>query len=155
MALSGRDLVGVADTGSGKTLAYTLPAIIHINAQPPLRAGDGPIALIIAPTRELAVQIQNECSKFGNSSRIRNTCLYGGVPKGPQLRDLSRGAEIIIATPGRLIDMIEMGKTNLYVLYLWDILSLGSLLSVGCSFFLSIYLYSFILLSSTSSLIEN
>ena len=113
MSLSGRDVVGIAETGSGKTLTYTLPAIVHINAQPLLAPGDGPIVLILAPTRELAVQIQEEASKFGKSSRIRNTCVYGGVPKGPQIRDLSKGVEICIATPGRLIDMLEAGKTNL------------------------------------------
>ncbi|KAJ3062648.1 ATP-dependent RNA helicase dbp2 [Podochytrium sp. JEL0797] len=113
MALSGRDMIGVAETGSGKTLAYTLPAIIHINAQPLLSPGDGPIVLIIAPTRELALQIQQECNKFGSSSKIKNCCLYGGVPKGPQIRELQHGVEICIATPGRLIDMLESGKTNL------------------------------------------
>lgn len=113
MSLSGRDVVGVAETGSGKTLTYTLPAIVHINAQPLLAPGDGPIVLILAPTRELAVQIQAEASKFGKSSKIRNTCVYGGVPKGQQIRDLARGVEICIATPGRLIDMLESGKTNL------------------------------------------
>ncbi|CEJ90598.1 Putative ATP-dependent RNA helicase dbp2 [[Torrubiella] hemipterigena] len=113
MALSGRDVVGIAETGSGKTLSYCLPAIVHINAQPLLAPGDGPIVLVLAPTRELAVQIQQEITKFGRSSRIRNTCVYGGVPKGPQIRDLSRGVEVCIATPGRLIDMLEAGKTNL------------------------------------------
>ncbi|CCF56753.1 hypothetical protein KAFR_0B04560 [Kazachstania africana CBS 2517] len=113
MALSGRDMVGIAATGSGKTLSYCLPGIVHINAQPLLSPGDGPIVLVLSPTRELAVQIQKECSKFGHSSRIRNTCVYGGVPKGQQIRDLVRGAEIVIATPGRLIDMMEIGKTNL------------------------------------------
>ena len=113
MALSGRDVVGIAETGSGKTLTYCLPAIVHINAQPLLAPGDGPIVLVLAPTRELAVQIQQEITKFGQSSRIRNTCVYGGVPKGPQIRDLSRGVEVCIATPGRLIDMLEAGKTNL------------------------------------------
>ncbi|CAG8511727.1 9228_t:CDS:2 [Ambispora leptoticha] len=113
MALSGRDVVGIAETGSGKTLAYCLPAIVHINAQPFLEPGDGPIVLILAPTRELAVQIQNECTKFGKSSKIKNTCVYGGVPKGPQARELQQGAEICIATPGRLIDMLESRRTNL------------------------------------------
>ena len=113
MALSGRDVVGIAETGSGKTLTYCLPAIVHINAQPLLAPGDGPIVLVLAPTRELAVQIQEEVSKFGKSSRIRNTCVYGGVPKGQQIRDLARGVEVCIATPGRLIDMLESGKTNL------------------------------------------
>lgn len=81
--------------------------------QPLLSPGDGPIALVLAPTRELAVQIQQECSKFGSNSRIRNTAVYGGAPKGPQIRDLQRGVEVVIATPGRLIDMLETGKTNL------------------------------------------
>lgn len=113
MALSGRDMIGIAATGSGKTLSYCLPGIVHINAQPLLKPGDGPIVLVLAPTRELAVQIQTECSKFGASSKIRNTCIYGGAPKGQQIRDLARGVEICIATPGRLIDMLETNKTNL------------------------------------------
>ncbi|XVF86803.1 hypothetical protein PTKIN_Ptkin18bG0071800 [Pterospermum kingtungense] len=113
MALKGRDLIGIAETGSGKTLAYLLPAIVHVNAQPILAPGDGPIVLVLAPTRELAVQIQQEAAKFGASSRIKNTCIYGGVPKGPQVRDLQKGVEIVIATPGRLIDMLESHHTNL------------------------------------------
>lgn len=104
---------------------------IRYHSQPLLQSGDGPIALILAPTRELAVQIQQECTKFGyvsvvseatalptshstsSNSRIRNTAIYGGAPKGPQIRDLQRGVEIVIATPGRLIDMLESSKTNL------------------------------------------
>ncbi|XP_027168933.1 DEAD-box ATP-dependent RNA helicase 30 [Coffea eugenioides] len=111
MALKGRDLIGIAETGSGKTLAYMLPALVHVSAQPRLAQGDGPIVLVLAPTRELAVQIQEEAMKFG--SRIRSTCIYGGAPKGPQIRDLKRGVEIVIATPGRLIDMLEAQHTNL------------------------------------------
>lgn len=113
VALSGRDMVGVAETGSGKTLAFLLPGIVHINAQPPIQRGDGPIMLVLAPTRELAVQIQEEVNRFGKSSRIKSTCCYGGVPKGQQARDLSSGVEILIATPGRLIDFLQNGNTNL------------------------------------------
>ncbi|KAL8458516.1 hypothetical protein ACS0TY_035308 [Phlomoides rotata] len=113
MALKGRDLIGIAETGSGKTLAYLLPAVVHVNAQPILAPGDGPIVLVLAPTRELAVQIQQEATKFGASSKIKSTCIYGGVPKGPQVRDLQKGVEIIIATPGRLIDMLDSHHTNL------------------------------------------
>ncbi|CAM9400375.1 unnamed protein product, partial [Laminaria digitata] len=80
---------------------------------PYLEQGDGPIVLVVAPTRELAVQIKEECDKFGGSSQIKNTCVYGGVPKRVQERDLSRGVEIVIATPGRLIDFLENGRTNL------------------------------------------
>lgn len=113
MALSGRDMIGIAETGSGKTLAFLLPAIVHINAQPLLQRGDGPIVLVLAPTRELACQIRDECGKFGSSSRIKFTCIYGGMPKGEQARDLREGVEIVIATPGRLIDFLESGTTNL------------------------------------------
>mmetsp|Transcript_756 Transcript_756/g.2668 ORF Transcript_756/g.2668 Transcript_756/m.2668 type:complete len:419 (+) Transcript_756:113-1369(+) len=113
MALKGRDMIGLAETGSGKTLSYLLPSVVHINAQPYLEPGDGPIVLVLAPTRELAVQIQQECQKFGSSSRIKNTCVYGGAPKGPQMRDLRAGVEIVVATPGRLIDMLESRVTNL------------------------------------------
>ncbi len=113
MAMSGRDMVGIAQTGSGKTLAYLLPAIVHINAQPPVRRGDGPVALILAPTRELALQIQAEADKFTMAAQLRSTCVYGGTPKGPQTRDLSNGVEICIATPGRLLDLLNEGRTNL------------------------------------------
>ncbi|XP_066301249.1 uncharacterized protein [Branchiostoma lanceolatum] len=113
VALQGRDIVGIAQTGSGKTLAYMLPAIVHINHQPYLERGDGPICLVLTPTRELAQQVQQEASKFGRSSRIKNTCVFGGSPKGPQIRDLERGVEVCIATPGRLIDFLEAGKTNM------------------------------------------
>lgn len=112
-ALSGRDMVGIAQTGSGKTLAYLLPGIVHINAQPPLRPGDGPVGLILAPTRELAMQIQSEVMKFTEGSRIRSTAVFGGVPRYGQASDLRRGVEILIATPGRLLDFLESGTTNL------------------------------------------
>ncbi|KAB7506533.1 putative ATP-dependent RNA helicase DDX17 [Armadillidium nasatum] len=112
IALSGRDLVGIAQTGSGKTLGYILPAIIHINNQGYLKEGDGPIVLVLVPTRELAQQILTVAVDFGSTSNIKSVCVYGGAPKGPQIRDLERGAEICIATPGRLIDMLEAGKTN-------------------------------------------
>ncbi|KAJ6339726.1 hypothetical protein OIU77_007633 [Salix suchowensis] len=113
MALKGRDLIGIAETGSGKTLAYLLPAFVHVAAQPRLAYRDGPIVLVLAPTRELAVQIQEEALKFGSHANIRSTCIYGGAPKGPQIRDLQRGVEIIIATPGRLIDMLGAQHMNL------------------------------------------
>jgi len=113
MALLGRDMVGISATGSGKTLAFLLPAMVHINAQPYLQPGDGPIVLVVAPTRELALQIKEECDKFGGSSGIKNTCVYGGVPKRAQVADLRAGVEIVVATPGRLIDHLEGGTTNL------------------------------------------
>jgi len=113
VALSGKDVVGIADTGSGKTLTFLLPAIVHILAQEELRRGDGPIVLILAPTRELAVQIHTEVTKFTKVAKIKSTCCYGGVSRGPQARELQHGVEICIATPGRLIDFVETGTTNL------------------------------------------
>eukprot|EP00591_Stephanopyxis_turris_P016391 CAMPEP_0195538280 /NCGR_PEP_ID=MMETSP0794_2-20130614/49441_1 /TAXON_ID=515487 /ORGANISM="Stephanopyxis turris, Strain CCMP 815" /LENGTH=357 /DNA_ID=CAMNT_0040672249 /DNA_START=2166 /DNA_END=3239 /DNA_ORIENTATION=- len=106
-------MVGISATGSGKTLAFLLPAMIHINAQQYLKPGEGPIVLVLAPTRELAVQIKEECDKFGASSDVKNTVVYGGVPKSKQVKDLRMGVEIVIATPGRLIDHLEQGNTNL------------------------------------------
>ena len=67
IALKGCDMVGIAETGSGKTLAFLLPAIVHINAQPYLSKGDGPIVIVVAPTRELAIQIREECDRFGKA----------------------------------------------------------------------------------------
>lgn len=115
VALSGRDMIGIAETGSGKTLSFLLPGIVHINAQAPLQRGDGPISLVLAPTRELAMQINVECGKFCNTGprAIRHTTVYGGVPKGPQIRDLRDGCHVVVATPGRLIDLLEMQSTNL------------------------------------------
>ncbi|XP_055531559.1 uncharacterized protein LOC129722263 [Wyeomyia smithii] len=113
IAMSGRDMVGIAKTGSGKTLAYILPALIHISNQGRLLRGDGPIALVLAPTRELAQQIQQVCNDFGRRMSIMNTCIFGGASKHPQADDLRRGVEIVIATPGRLIDFLESGTTNL------------------------------------------
>lgn len=113
IALSGQNMVGVAKTGSGKTLGYMLPAIVHINHQKPDPSIRGPLVLVLAPTRELAQQIQQVATDFGSSSYIRNTCLFGGSSKGPQASDLRRGVEIVIATPGRLIDFLETGTTTL------------------------------------------
>jgi ATP-dependent RNA helicase DDX5/DBP2 len=112
MALSGRNMVGIAQTGSGKTLSFILPALMHILAQPPLKYGEGPIALVLAPTRELAVQIQEVARVYGNILGVRNAVCYGGAPKGGQARML-QGAQLVIATPGRLIDFLESGQMNM------------------------------------------
>lgn len=93
-------------------IGTSTPSVACIT-NPYLKPGEGPIVLVLAPTRELAVQIKEECDKFGASSEIKNTCVYGGVPKSRQLRDLRAGIEIVIATPGRLIDHLEQGNTNL------------------------------------------
>ncbi|CAA0833770.1 DEAD-box ATP-dependent RNA helicase 14, partial [Striga hermonthica] len=112
VALQGRDIVAIAKTGSGKTLGYLIPGFMHLKEKrnnPKM----GPTVLVLSPTRELATQIQDEAVKFGKSSKISCTCLYGGAPKGPQLKDLDRGVDIVVATPGRLNDILEMRRVSL------------------------------------------
>lgn len=113
IALRNRDIVAVAKTGSGKTLGYLIPGFILLKRLQH-NSRDGPTVLVLSPTRELATQIQDEAKKFGRSSRISSVCLYGGAPKGPQLRDLERGADIVVATPGRLNDILEMRRVSLH-----------------------------------------
>lgn len=86
---------------------------MHILNQPPRNPGDGPIALVLAPTRELAQQIQKVADDFGKSSNIQNTVLYGGTSKAFQLTDIRRGVDIVVATPGRLIDLLSSTNLNL------------------------------------------
>ncbi|XP_045498371.1 ATP-dependent RNA helicase DDX42 [Colias croceus] len=112
-ALSGRDLIGIARTGSGKTAAFLWPLLVHIMDQKELAPGDGPIGLILAPTRELAQQIYMEAKKFGKVYNIRCVCCYGGGSKWEQTKALEGGAEIVVGTPGRVIDMIKCKATNL------------------------------------------
>ncbi|XP_015793433.1 probable ATP-dependent RNA helicase DDX46 [Tetranychus urticae] len=104
--MSGRDIIGIAKTGSGKTLAFLIPMFRHILDQPPLAPGDGPIALIMSPTRELATQIWADCRKFSKSLKLRAVCVYGGTPISEQIGALKPGAEIVVCTPGRMIDML-------------------------------------------------
>jgi ATP-dependent RNA helicase DDX5/DBP2 len=113
MAFSGRDMVGIAQTGSGKTLSFVLPALTHAKDQQPLRDGDGPIVLILAPTRELVMQIREVASEYCRHYSLRCSVVYGGVPSGFQKQDLSRGVEVLVATPGRLIDLHDQGYAPL------------------------------------------
>ncbi|KAG0248453.1 ATP-dependent RNA helicase ddx42, partial [Mortierella polycephala] len=112
VALSGRDIIGIAKTGSGKTAAFLLPMIVHIMDQQELQKGDGPIGVILAPTRELADQIYSEAKRFGKAYGLRVAVVYGGASKQDQFKTLRAGVEILVAAPGRLIDMIKMKATN-------------------------------------------
>ncbi|KAJ4315150.1 pre-mRNA processing RNA-helicase [Neodidymelliopsis sp. IMI 364377] len=108
IAESGRDLIGVAKTGSGKTLGFGIPMIRHILDQRPLKPSDGPIGLILAPTRELSLQIVNELKPFLNASGITIKCAYGGQPISDQIAMIKRGGiHVLCATPGRLIDLLQ------------------------------------------------
>lgn len=112
VALGGRDLVGVAQTGSGKTLSFLLPAMIHIMDQRRSQQGDGPIALVLCPTRELAQQCHQVAKRF--AARTTNiACIYGGAPKRFQAQRLHQGCELVIATPGRLMDFMQSGDVDM------------------------------------------
>ena len=114
--MAGRDVIGVAKTGSGKTIAFLLPMFRHIKDQKPLEGMDGPVGLIMTPTRELAVQIHRDCKPFLKALNLKAVCAYGGAPIKDQIADLKRGAEIIVCTPGRIIDLLAANSgrvTNL------------------------------------------
>ncbi len=113
--LAGRDLLGCAQTGTGKTAAFAIPMLQQL-AQPKSMqsAGQRPIrALILTPTRELAIQIQESFNAYGANLRLRNLVIFGGVNQGPQVSELKRGVDILVATPGRLLDLMNQGFINL------------------------------------------
>ncbi|CAL8460624.1 g153 [Coccomyxa elongata] len=112
---SGNDLVGIAATGSGKTLAFGLPGLKHILAQKAagVSTGKHPTALVLAPTRELAQQIAVVLDEAGQAAGLRTLCVYGGVPKLPQTAALRKGVDVVVATPGRLEDLINDGACRL------------------------------------------
>ncbi|XP_063733998.1 ATP-dependent RNA helicase DDX3X-like isoform X2 [Eleginops maclovinus] len=127
---SKRDLMACAQTGSGKTAAFLLPILSQIYSEGPGEALNAakasgqdngkygrrkhyPMSLILAPTRELALQIYDEARKFSYRSRVRPCVVYGGADIGQQIRDLERGCHLLVATPGRLVDMMERGKIGL------------------------------------------
>uniref|UniRef100_A0AC35TTG4 RNA helicase n=1 Tax=Rhabditophanes sp. KR3021 TaxID=114890 RepID=A0AC35TTG4_9BILA len=112
-ALAGRDVLGIAQTGSGKTLAYILPAILHILNQDSRTNDSGPVVLIVAPTRELALQIYSEAKKFGKPFGIKCVCAYGGGVKYEQAKALEGYVDLVVCTPGRIIDLLQGGQTNL------------------------------------------
>ncbi|CAH0564672.1 unnamed protein product [Brassicogethes aeneus] len=111
--LMGRDVLGIAQTGSGKTAAFLWPLLKHVSAQNPVEEGEGPAALILAPTRELAIQIYTEAKKFAKIYDLKVVCAYGGGSKWEQSLALKEGADIVVATPGRIIDHIKGGATDL------------------------------------------
>lgn len=130
IALAGRDLMACAQTGSGKTAAFCLPVVSGMVAAAAAEGGGGgsgadrryraaydraarPRALVLAPTRELAAQIYEEAKKFSYQTGLRVVVAYGGTPMYNQLRDLERGVDILVATPGRLVDIVERSRVSL------------------------------------------
>ncbi|KAL3681784.1 hypothetical protein R1sor_024740 [Riccia sorocarpa] len=111
--LTGRDLIGIAATGSGKTLAFGIPCMVHVLKKKSKAKSSTPLALVMAPTRELTQQIAEVLEEAGSSCGVKIACIYGGTPKGPQKAALRAGATIIVATPGRLQDLMDEGVCSL------------------------------------------
>lgn len=114
IALSCRNILGIAETGSHKALAYVLPAVIHASRQPPLQQQQGPIAVLVAPTRELAQQIHTVASGLCENCGMRSVCAANGIRKQGQCDELRESCHILVATPRRLIEFIEEGTVNLH-----------------------------------------
>jgi ATP-dependent RNA helicase RhlE len=111
--LKGRDLLGIAQTGTGKTAAFMLPSIDRLSAARRIPRPGSCRMLVLAPTRELVSQIAESALAYSRFSRLSVTTAFGGVPIGKQRRALERGVDVLVATPGRLIDLVEQGYLNL------------------------------------------
>ncbi len=119
--LEGSDLLGLAQTGTGKTAAFSLPILEMLLADRAKAAPRCPRVLVLAPTRELAGQIRDEIAGYARHTRIRYTCIFGGVGANPQIKALAKGVEILVATPGRLLDLegeghLDLGEVDYLVL---------------------------------------
>ena len=111
--LAGRDLIGIAQTGTGKTAAFALPILQRLAANPAAPMARRPRALILAPTRELAAQIGQSFAAYGRFLKLTHAVVFGGVGLGPQIQALARGVDIVVATPGRLMDLERQRHLNL------------------------------------------
>jgi len=111
--LEGKDLMGIAQTGTGKTAAFVLPILQRMAAEIKVAMPGSPRVLVLAPTRELAAQIDHSFATYGQFLRFKHTAIFGGVSQVPQVRILSRGVDILVATPGRLLDLMNQGIIKL------------------------------------------
>ncbi len=111
--LKRKDLLGCAQTGTGKTAAFAIPILQILHEEHAERTHKNIKTLILTPTRELAIQIGESFAAYGRNLRIRHTVIFGGVPQGAQVQALNRGVDILIATPGRLLDLMNQGYINI------------------------------------------
>ncbi|PKP43147.1 MAG: DEAD/DEAH box helicase, partial [Bacteroidetes bacterium HGW-Bacteroidetes-12] len=112
--LKGKDLLGCAQTGTGKTAAFAIPILQHLFLDKTRNRNQRQIkALIVTPTRELAIQIADNFTEYGQYTDIRNTVIFGGIKQGSQTNALQRGVDILVATPGRLLDLMNQGFISL------------------------------------------
>jgi len=136
--LGGRDVIASAQTGTGKTAAFILPALQRLAAQgprpPSKRRGVGvPGVLVLAPTRELAQQVATQSARYGQNVRLRTVCVFGGAPYPPQNREIERGVDVLVATPGRLMDHMERGRIDLSKLQVLVLDEADRMLDMGFS----------------------
>src|SRR5271165_1154749 len=113
IVLARKDLLGCAQTGTGKTAAFAIPILQILHAEHAERSHKNIKVLILTPTRELAIQIGESFAAYGHHLRLKHTVIFGGVPQGAQTQALGRGVDILIATPGRLLDLMNQGFINL------------------------------------------
>jgi ATP-dependent RNA helicase RhlE len=131
--LAGRDVLGTAQTGTGKTAAFALPILHRLLTTTPRQQGRRPAirALVLSPTRELAVQIGESFAAYGRQTHLRHTTIFGGVGQGNQTRALRNGVEILVATPGRLLDLMEQGFVDLKSLEVFVLDEADRMLDMG------------------------
>ncbi len=129
--LQGRDLLGCAQTGTGKTAAFTLPLLQELTLTSKVSAAGQPRALILTPTRELAAQIGDSIRTYGRYLRISHTVIFGGVGQNPQVQALRRGVDVVVATPGRLLDLMEQRHIRLDAIELFILDEADRMLDMG------------------------
>lgn len=129
VVLEGRDLLGCAQTGTGKTAAFAIPTLQLLHQQP--NHGLGIKALILTPTRELAIQIDESFAAYGRNTKLKHTVIFGGVSQLSQTQTLRRGVDILIATPGRLLDLMQQGYVSLQHLQMFVLDEADRMLDMG------------------------
>lgn len=112
-AVAGQDILGCAQTGTGKTAAFALPILDFLGHEKPRAAPNRPTTLVLAPTRELAIQIGDSFRRYGKHMKFHSALVYGGVGQAGQVNSMRQGVDVLIATPGRLIDLMDQGHINL------------------------------------------
>ena len=129
--LGGRDLLGIAQTGTGKTAAFGLPILQELSENWEKPSPGRPLCIILAPTRELAIQIGESFEFMGRHTRVRHTVIFGGVSQNPQVAALRRGVDIVVATPGRLLDLMKQGHLKLHDIWQFVLDEADRMLDMG------------------------
>lgn len=129
--LAGRDVLGTAQTGTGKTAAFALPILQKLGQQTQKSQPNTPRVLVLSPTRELALQIAKRFAAYGRNLKLRIACIFGGVPHAPQIKVLTRGVHVLIACPGRLLDLMDQGEVKLDKLEVFVLDEVDRMLDMG------------------------